>query len=486
MLDLQTLRDEPDRVREAIRNKGLGDANVVDKILTLDVRRREALTTLQEAQARSNAVSKEIGALMGQGKKAEAQERIEETRRLKERIKALEEEAREIEEQLDRLLLDIPNLPHPSVPVGRSPEENDVGHAWGEQTSFTFEAKPHWDLAMQHDLIDFERGAKVAGAGFPFYVGKGARLQRALVQFFLDLAIEEGGYREIQPPLLINRASAEGTGQLPDKEGLMYKIVEELEKDDAQIARLEQLKLFMPPVKKLEEPTDGVWLSREEVEALERFQRSVLGSEGSDLPTQRELYPVPTAEVPVTNFYQGEILSEADLPVKFCAYTPCFRREAGSYGKDVRGLNRLHQFDKIELVQFVHPDTSYEALEALREDAERALVRLQIPYRRLLMCTGDMGFTQAKKYDLEVWSAGQERWLEVSSISNFEAFQARRMQIRFRPKGGGKPDFVHTLNGSGLALPRIVAALLENNQQEDGSVLIPEALRPYTGFERIG
>ena len=426
MLDLQTLRDEPERVRDAIRNKGLGGTDVVDEILALDVRRREALTKLQEAQTRANAVSKEIGALMGQGKKAEAQQKIEETGRLKKQVKTLEEEARDVEAQLDRLLLDVPNLPHPSVPVGRTPDENETVHTWGERTSFAFEARPHWALAERHGLIDFERGAKVTGAGFPFYVGKGARLQRALVQFFLDLAVEEGGYREIQPPLVVNAASATGTGQLPDKEDLMY-----------------------------EAARDG-------------------------------LYLIPTSEVPLTNFFRGETLSEAELPVKLCAYTPCFRREAGSYGKDVRGLNRLHQFDKVELVQFVHPEASYGALETLRDDAERALVRLGLPYRRRLMCTGDMGFTQAKKYDLEVWSAGQARWLEVSSVSNFEAFQARRTGIRFRAEGAGKPAFVHTLNGSGLALPRIVAALLENYQQEDGTVLVPEALRPYTGFERIG
>ena len=426
MLDLQTLRDEPDRVRAAIHNKGLGNTDVVDEILALDVRRREVLTTLQEAQARSNAVSKEIGALMGQGKKDEAQQKIEETGRLKAQIKTLEEDARTTGEALDRLLLDVPNLPHPNVPVGRTPEENKVVHEWGERTSFAFEAKPHWELAEKHGLIDFERGAKVTGAGFPFYVGKGARLQRALIQFFLDLAVNEGGYREIQPPLVVNAESATGTGQLPDKEDLMY-----------------------------EAQRDG-------------------------------LYLIPTSEVPVTNFFRGEILGEADLPVKFCAYTPCFRREAGSYGKDVRGLNRLHQFDKVELVQFVRPEASYGALETLRDDAERALIRLGLPYRRLLMCTGDMGFTQAMKYDLEVWSAGQARWLEVSSISNFEAFQARRAQVRYRPEDGGKPQFVHTLNGSGLALPRIVAALLENYQQEDGSVVMPEALQPYTGFDRVG
>ncbi len=426
MLDLQIIRDDPDRVRRAIGDKGLGDGQVVDTLLAQDAARRATLTRLHEAQARSNAVSREIGLLMRAGQQDEAQERIAETGRLKEQIKDLEDQARALDERLDALLLEIPNLPHPSVPVGATAAENQVIYEEGEPPSFDFEPLPHWELTARHELVDFERGAKVTGAGFPFYVGQGARLQRALIGFFLDLAVEEGGYREVQAPLLVNAESARGTGQLPDKEDLMYEV-----------------------------PRDG-------------------------------LYAIPTAEVPLTNLYRDEILDEAALPLKFAGYTPCWRREAGSYGKDVRGLNRLHQFDKVELVQIVHPDRSYEALEALREDAERALRRLQIRYRRLLMCTGDMGFTQAKKYDLEVWSAGQQRWLEVSSISNFEAFQARRMGIRYRPEGGGKPAFVHTLNGSGLALPRVVAALLEQGQQADGSVVVPEALRPYTGFERIG
>ena len=426
MLDIQVIRDAPERVKQAMQDKGMGDPATVDQVLELDVARRDALTKLQEAQARSNTVSKEIGQLMREGKKNEAQARIEESGDLKAKIKLLEDEARQAEERLDALLLDVPNLPHESVPVGATPEDNAVLYEEGEKPTFDFEPLPHWDLAVRHHLIDFERGAKVTGAGFPFYVGKGARLQRALINFFLDLAIDEGGYQEIQAPAFVNADSARGTGQLPDKEAQMYEV-----------------------------PRDG-------------------------------LYAIPTAEVPVTNFLRDEILDETDLPIKFCAYTPCFRREAGSYGKDVRGLNRLHQFDKVELVQFAHPEASYDALEAMREDAERAIRRLGLPFRRLLMCTGDMGFTQAKKYDLEVWSAGQDRWLEVSSISNFEAFQARRMQVRFRPEDGKSTVFVHTLNGSGLALPRIVAALLEQHQQADGSIRIPEVLLPYTGFDRIG
>lgn len=424
MIDLQLLRDDPELVREAMRRKGHDETDVVDRLVKLDAERRESVTELQDAQNRSNTASREIGQLMRDGGKDLAQERIAETARLKERIKELEEAVRNIEVEQSRLMMEIPNVPHPSVPVGASPADNKVIAEHGEIRSYDFELLSHWELSDRHGLIDFDRGSKVAGAGFPFYRGKGARLQRALINFFLDLATEEGGYTELQSPLLINADSARGTGQLPDKEDLMYEILRD------------------------------------------------------------ELYLIPTAEVPVTNFLREEILEDG-LPIKFAAYTPCFRREAGSYGKDVRGLNRLHQFDKVELVHFVEPEGSYEALEQLREDAERPLRRLGLPYRVLLMCTGDMGFTQAKKYDLEVWSPGQERWLEVSSISNFEAFQARRMQIRYRKEGTRKPALVHTLNGSGLALPRVIAALLEHYQTADRSVEMPEALRPYTCFDSI-
>ncbi|CAM3241204.1 serine--tRNA ligase [Rhodothermus bifroesti] len=426
MLDLHRIRQEPDRVREAIRVKGIGDPSLVDRLLALDATHREKLTALQAARHRLNTLSQHIGQYLREGRQAEAQPLLEENARLKETIKDLEAQTKALAEAVEALLLEIPNIPHPSVPVGHGPQDNIVLYEEGTPPKFDFTPLPHWELALRHGLIDFERGAKVAGSGFPFYVGKGARLERALIQFFLDLAVTEGGYVEMQPPLLVNAESARGTGQLPDKEDLMYVI----ERD--------------------------------------------------------ALYPIPTAEVPVTNYFRDEILEEAQLPIKFCAYSPCFRREAGSYGKEVRGLNRLHQFDKVELVQFVHPELSYEALEQLREDAERPLRRLGLPYRRVLMCTAETGFTQAKKYDLEVWSPAQQRWLEVSSISNFEDFQARRARIRFRPAAGGKPQFVHTLNGSGLALPRVVAALLEHYQQADGSIRIPEALQPYTGFDHIG
>ncbi|MDA1028026.1 MAG: serine--tRNA ligase [Bacteroidetes bacterium] len=424
MLDLQFIRENAESVKNAIVNKATGSPDLVDRVLELDEMWRKTTTSLQEMQTAANAEAKKIGELMQQGLKSEAQAAMAESGRLKAVIKDLEEEQRVAGQSLESTLLEIPNVPHPSVPLGKLPSDNVVAFEHGEMPSFSFTPLPHWDLIERHDLVDFDRGSKVSGAGFPFYKGPGARFQRALINFFLDEAVRSG-YVEMGAPLVVNEDSARGTGQLPDKEDLMYEAVR-----------------------------DG-------------------------------LYLIPTAEVPVTNYHRDEIFLESDLPIKYCAYTPCFRREAGSYGKDVRGLNRLHQFDKIELVHFVRPEDSYDALEELRDHAERLLQNLGLPYRRLLMCTGDMGFTQAKKYDLEVWSAGQERWLEVSSISNFETFQARRMKIRYRPKTDSKPQIIHTLNGSGLALPRIVAALIENYQQADGSITIPEVLRPYFGSDTL-
>ena len=425
MLDLDTVRNDPRRVKEALRAKDIGSPDLVDTLLEVDETRRSAITELQDVQSRQNELSQQIGALKREGKDEEAEAIIEKTGRMKERINRLKEEVQEAEARQEELVLELPNIPHPSVPVGADEDDNEVEETIGGPPAFDFDPAPHWELADRHNLVDLERGAKVAGSGFPFYLGKGARLQRALLNFFLDRA-RERGYTEMQAPLFVNPESAKGTGQLPDKDALMYEI-----------------------------PRD-------------------------------DFYPIPTAEVPVTNFHRDEILAADDLPRRYCTYSPCWRREAGSYGSDVRGLNRLHQFDKVELVRIVPPDESYRALDALLEDAESALDALDLPYRRLLMCTGDMGFTQAKVYDLEVWSAAQERWLEVSSVSNFEAFQARRAQIRYRPEPEAKPELVHTLNGSGLAFPRIVAALLENNQQPDGSIELPEALHPYTGFARIG
>jgi seryl-tRNA synthetase len=350
---------------------------------------------------------------------------IAEMKTVADEIKEIDGRLKETEEALRLAMLQIPNVPHASVPAGRTPADNRVIAEHGEPPATDAPLLPHWDLLEKLGLVDFARGTKIAGAGFPVYMGKGARLERALINFFLDEA-HANGYTEIAPPLMVNADSATGTGQLPDKEDQMYVV------------------------------------------------------------TRDEFYLVPTAEVPVTNFHRDEILPEQALPVKYCAYTPCFRREAGSYGKDVRGLNRVHQFDKVELVKFVHPSLSYDELESLRADAEGLLRKLGLRYRVLLMCGGDLGFTQAKKYDLEVWAPGQQKWLEVSSVSNFEAFQARRMNIRYRPGSGGKPEILHTLNGSALALPRVVAALLEHCQTPEGKVVVPRALHRHTGFEVIG
>lgn len=420
MLDLKFIREQPGIVRDGIRKKG--DVDRVDEVLKLDEQRRDHLQEVEALKNRRNVVSEEIGKRKRVGEDASVQ--VAEMESVKVRIKHLDDEIRRVEKSLHAVLLAIPNIPHPDVPVGSTPADNVEVSRWGEPPVIDFRPKAHWEITDALGIIDFERGVKITGAGFPVYRGHGAKLQRALINFFLDEAVNYG-YTEIQPPLMINEASATGTGQLPDKEDLMYVVTR-----------------------------DGLFL-------------------------------VPTAEVPVTNIHRDEILADSRLPLKYCAYTPCFRREAGSYGKDVRGLNRLHQFDKVELVKFVHPAHSYEELESLRTDAEKLLRKLGLQYRVLLMCTGDMGFTQTKKYDLEVWSVGQQRWLEVSSISNFEAFQARRMNIRFR-QPGGKPEFVHTLNGSGLALPRVVAAILEHYQTPEGKVIVPKALHRYTGFEVIG
>lgn len=424
MLDIQFIREHSSRVKDAIRNKNAGAENLVDQVLDADEENRSLTTRMQETQSAANQSARDIGRLMKEGLKDEANSAIEESARLKATVKDLEESQRVTQNVLDELLLEIPNVPHESVPVGHSPDQNVVVFEFGDLPTFSFPILPHWELTEKLGLVDFDRGSKVAGAGFPFYIGLGARLQRALINYFLDAA-GTAGYVEVQSPLVVNADSARGTGQLPDKEDLMYEAVR-----------------------------DG-------------------------------LYLIPTAEIPVTNLHRDEIFSSDELPIRYSAYTPCFRREAGSYGKDVRGLNRLHQFDKVELVHFVKPENSYDALEELRTHVESLIQELKLPYRRLLMCTGDMGFTQSKKYDLEVWSAGQERWLEVSSISNFEAFQARRMKIRYRPEDGSKAQILHTINGSGLALPRIVAALLENNQQADGSISVPDVLIPYLGVDSI-
>lgn len=422
MLDITFIRENVALVKEGMINKGEKKSDVVDLVLQIDEEWRSVVTQLDSLRAEGNKKAKQIGVLMGQGKKEEAQKLIKETGDNKEEVKELEAKLTTLQAERDNLLYQIPNVPDESVPVGHTEDDNQVFKTWGQPAKDEW-LQPHWDIASEKKWIDFDRGSKVTGAGFPFYVGQMARLQRALINFFLNEAVENG-FTEIQAPYFVNEESARGTGQIPDKEDMMYTI-----------------------------PRDG-------------------------------FFAIPTAEVPVTNFHRDEILAMDQLPIYYTAYTPCWRREAGSYGKDVRGLNRLHQFDKVELVKFVHPDTSDSELETLREYAESLLEKLNLPYRTLLMCTGDMGFTQTKKYDLEVWSPGQQRWLEVSSCSNFGSFQARRMQLRYKNEKG-KTEMVHTLNGSGLALPRIVASILETYQTEAGDVVVPEVLKPLMGSNKI-
>ena len=418
MLDAKLLRETPDVVRAAIAKKHL-DVNV-DDVLAIDAAWRAQLQEVEALRAKQKAANAAMAALPKGSPEFVA--KVAEMKAVAGQVKEREAQLKETEDKFRQAMLSLPNIPHASVPEGRTPEENVVYSLHGTIAEPAEHAVPHWEIPGFEKLFDFGRGAKVTGAGFPFYVGDGARLVRALLHFFLEENAKVG-YVEVNPPIFVNAASATATGQLPDKEGQMYET------------------------------------------------------------TPDHLYAVPTAEVPLTNFFRDEIVEESALPIYRCAYTPCFRREAGSYGKDVRGLNRLHQFDKVELLKWVHPATSYDELDKLRLDAERLLQKLGLPYRVLLMCGGDLGFAQAKKYDLEVWSVGQKRWLEVSSCSNFEAFQARRAQIRFRSKESGRAELVHTINGSGLAVPRVLAALLENNLQADGRVKIPEALVPYFGKE---
>lgn len=422
MLDINYIKENTNLVKTGMVNKGEQDTTIVDLLLQVDEEWRTLVHTVDEIRSVNNANAKKIGMLMGQGKKEEAQAIIASTSKEKTRIKELEEELKSLKEKRDALLFRIPNVPHPDVPVGATEEDNVVYETWGKINEDEWR-KPHWEILERYGWVDFERGVKVTGAGFPFYVGAGAQLQRALINYFINEGVN-AGYTELQAPYFVNEDSARGTGQIPDKEDMMYTI-----------------------------PRD-------------------------------DFYIIPTGEVPVTNYHRDEILSEEDLPIKYVCYTPCWRREAGSYGKDVRGLNRLHQFDKVELVKIVKPEDSYNALEELKGQAEKLLQALNLPYRTLLMCTGDMGFTQSKKYDLEVWSPGQKRWLEVSSCSNFESFQARRMQLRYR-KDGKDIQMVHTLNGSGLALPRVLAAILEAYQEENGKVRVPEVLKPFFGRDYL-
>ncbi len=423
MLNLKFIQDNPELVIEKLKRKNFDAKEIVNSITGLYQQKNKLQGQTDQAKAEMNRISAEIGKLFREGKTGEANAAKEHTTFLKENIKSYDQQFAEIEDKVYQLLVQLPNLPHDSVPEGKGASDNEIVASKGEIPQLAENALPHWELAAKYKLIDFELGVKLTGAGFPVYRGKGAQLQRALINFFLAEA-REAGYEEIQPPLMVNEASGFGTGQLPDKEGQMYHVTED------------------------------------------------------------NLYLIPTAEVPVTNIYRDVILDAKDLPYKNTAYSACFRREAGSYGKDVRGLNRLHQFDKVEVVQIAHPDKSYEVLEQMVQHVAGLVEKLELPYRILRLCGGDMSFTSALTYDFEVFSAAQKMWLEVSSVSNFESFQANRLKLRFRDENSKKPQLAHTLNGSALALPRIVAALLENNQTPEG-IRIPKTLVPYCGFEVI-
>ena len=423
MLQINFIRENKEKTILGLQKKHFPNAQeVVENILNLDIKRREAQKQQDDALQEANTLAKQIGILMKEGKKEAAENAKINAKELSNKAQEFSKQFDEIEAEYNKILIKLPNLPHTSVPNGRTPQENETIFEFGKIPNLPENALPHWDIITKYDIIDFELGNKVTGAGFPFYKGKGAKLQRALINFFLDEA-EKAGYTEIQPPILINSVSGFGTGQLPDKDGQMYH-------DSAD-----------------------------------------------------DLYLIPTAEVPITNMFRDVIVDTKDLPLKNAGYTPCFRREAGSWGADVRGLNRLHQFDKIEIVQVAHPEKSYEILEEMRLYVQSILEKLELPYRVLRLCGGDMSFTSALTYDLEVYSAAQKRWLEVSSVSNFETYQANRLKLRFRGDDK-KTQLLHTLNGSALALPRIVAALLENNQTENG-INIPKILQPYTKFETI-
>ncbi len=422
MLQVAFIRQNTDFVKERLTVRNFKDLVLVDEIVRLDDQRKKLQLEADTTQSKINSFSKEIGQLMAKGQKQEAEEKKQEVASLKAALSPISTQLAQVEEQLNAIVIRLPNLPAAAVPKGASPEDNVTIREGGVRPALPAGALPHWDLAKKYNLIDFELGNKITGSGFPVYINKGAKLQRSLIQYFLDYNTA-AGYMEVQPPILVNEASARGTGQLPDKEGQMYYVNED------------------------------------------------------------NLYLIPTAEVPVTNIYRDEILKETQLPVRMTAYTPCFRREAGSYGKDVRGLNRLHQFDKVEIVQLVDPAKSYEVLEDMVLHVEKLLQSLELPYRILRLCGGDMGFTSAMTYDFEVYSAAQDKWLEVSSVSNFETFQTNRMKIRFKDPGG-KTVLAHSLNGSSLALPRIVACLLENHQK-DGSITLPPALHRYFGADSI-
>ena len=421
MLDRKFVRENPELIKEMLKKRGVEGINI-DEFLEKEKKWRELTREVEDLRAEQNKISKEIPRLKKEGK--DVQPIIKEMRSISDKIRELEEKKKALEEEINAFLLKIPNIPHESVPVGKDENDNVVVREWGEPKKFDFEPREHWEIGTLLDILDFERAAKLSGSRFVVYRGQGAALERALINFMLDLHTNEHGYKEILPPFLVNKKTMTGTGQLPKFEEDLFK-------------------------------------------------------------TQDDLFLIPTAEVPLVNLHADEILPAEVLPLKYVAYTPCFRREAGSYGKDVKGIIRQHQFNKVELVKFTTPETSYDELETLVHDAERVLQLLGLPYRVVTLCTGDLGFSASKTYDIEVWLPGQGRYREISSCSNTESFQARRANIRYRPGPGEKPRYLHTLNGSGLAVGRTLVAILENYQQPDGSVIIPEVLRPYTKFDKI-
>jgi seryl-tRNA synthetase len=425
MLDIKLIREQPDVVRTAVKNKQeTGALEKFDRIIALDKTRREAIKNVEDKKAALNKISERIGQAKRKGEEADASD-MTESSSLSGEIKELDKELRDVDTQLSELLLWIPNIPHESVPIGASAKDNKVAKTWGELPANDFKRLDHMELSKKLGLFDFERGAKISGSGFPVYTGKGAKLERALINFMLDVQTNEHGYKEIFPPFVVNELSLRGTAQIPKSFEDMYRCADD------------------------------------------------------------DLFLIPTAEVPLTNLHRDETLKGEDLPIKYSGYSACFRREAGSYGKDTKGFLRVHEFNKVELVKFAAPETSFDELESLTRNAETILEKLNIPYRRLLLCTGDMSFASAKTYDLEAWAPAEQKWLEVSSCSNLMDFQARRANIRFKRDAKSKPEFVHTLNGSGLATSRLIVALLENHQTPDGTIVIPKALQPYTGFAVI-
>ncbi len=484
MLDLNFVRDNLALVEEKLRQRGMNPAEVLKDFRTIDGERRQAITAAESLQARRNRASEEIAKLKKSGQDAAAQ--IRETKELREQIAGSERKAAEQETRLREILTSIPNLPHDTVPVGKSAEDNVEARRWGAPPHFDFKPRPHWELGEQLGVLDLERAAKLSGARFAVYWALGARLERALANFMLDLHTREHGYTEVLPPYLVNSESMYGTGQLPKFAQDLFNVpTGELEKNPRRIPIVGETVYVGEGnrwrVKSVDIKNRTVVLSLlpEEVSHVQETQS------WDSLWYRRDLWLIPTAEVPVTNLYRDEVLDAARLPVCLTAYTPCFRSEAGSYGKDVRGIIRQHQFQKVELVKFSRPESSYDELEKLTNNAETVLQKLGLHYRVVTLCTADMGFSSAKTYDIEVWLPGQNLFREISSCSNFESFQARRANIRFRPEGKSKTEFVHTLNGSALAVGRTWVAIVENYQQADGSVLIPEALQPYMGTDRI-